>query len=83
MIISDYPQRDRLGSLMVVIYFHLREGKVFLEPKLVPRILASCSERLGLNQPQDPCQEEDCSPLKPSRTVAMYGNNFLSNYLAS
>lgn len=62
---------------MVVIYFHLREGKVFLEPKLLLKSLVPCSERLGLGQ------EEDRSPLKPNLTVAMYGNNFLSNYLAS
>lgn len=68
---------------MILIYFHLREGKVFLEPKLILQSLVSCSEKLDLGQTQDPCQEEDSSPLKPSLTVAMYGNNFLSNYLAS
>lgn len=77
------PKSQRLRSFMILIYFHLREGKVFLEPKLVLKSLVSCSEKARPRPDTGSCQEEDSSPLKPSLTVAMYGNNFLSNYLAS
>lgn len=74
---SDYPksQSDRLvisralDDCNIPHYFHFGEGKVFMENKLVPTSLASCSERLGPEQIQAPCPQEDSGPLKPSLTL--------------